>query len=100
MRRYYETRNPQTTFVPNVLGKNWQVSNDSDGHVIAHFGAIIVRLSPGAMEYLVLDDEVPVLLFDGPREHGPYYTRSDANCVSIRRDASGRLLPVYFFCRF
>lgn len=100
IRRYYESRNPQTTFVQNQLGKNVQVSNDSDSFVDARFGDVLMRMPPGALEYLVMHDEAPVTFTDSHVTHGPYYTRSDANCVSIRRDAAGRLLPVYYFTRF
>lgn len=100
MRSYYEVNPPQTTFVQNVLGKNVQVSNDSDSQVIAHFGDAILRLSPGQMEYLVMPEEAQVFIHDDNTQYGPYYTRSDANMVSIRRDVSGRMLPVYFFARF
>jgi hypothetical protein len=94
---------PQTTFIPNFLGKTIMFTNDNTTHIIIlDENSNRYIISPGSSVYMALDNEEAFLIVDTADEttFGPFYTRSNSNCIVIKRGENGRLIPVFFFYRF
>lgn len=101
-REFYDFKIPQETFIQNNLGKNIQISNDTDSITIVEINNEILTIFPGEIIYLVLQEEVQfkVYSYSNFEQGETYYTRSNSNMISLKRDAGDRIIPVYFFTRF
>lgn len=100
-RNFYDYQIPQETFVQNNLGKNLQISNDSDVTVLIEFNENIHSLFPNEIIYVVLYEECKFTIY--PYDNSDiysYYTRSNSNMISLKRDAGDRIIPVFYFSRF